>query len=187
MQPLNHELRTIFFCMVNFWPLYCFENVCIVLEQVWLGFDQGFDRRWTWSRSFKVINQTTNGFRTNKIRHSVIFCCIRLVKTRKGIITLIIVTITRLVYRLSNSLQRKKGVNNFFCRILTKCHWWCNCRQRKFRLKSQHLLRLTKCYSQKTELFHSILDIKCIIFQLFLLDSSHGFQISCSRSKSLPQ
>ena len=145
MQPLNHELRTIFFCMVNFWPLYCFENVCIVLEQVWLGFDQGFDRRWTWSRSFKVINQTTN------------------------------------------SLQRKKGVNNFFCRILTKCHWWCNCRQRKFRLKSQHLLRLTKCYSQKTELFHSILDIKCIIFQLFLLDSSHGFQISCSRSKSLPQ
>lgn len=113
--------------------------------------------------------------------------CVRLVKTRKGIITLIIVTITRLVYHLSNSLQRKKGVNNFFCRILTKCHWWCNCRQRKFRLKSQHLLRLTKCYSQKTELFHSILDIKCIIFQLFLLDSSHGFQISCSRSKSLPQ
>lgn len=111
-------IKNHFFCMVNFWPLYCFENVCIVLEQVWLGFDQGFDRRWTWSRSFKVINQTTHGFWTNEIRHSVIFCCIRLVKTRKGIITLIIVTITRLVYHLSNSLQRKKGVNNFFAKSL---------------------------------------------------------------------
>ena len=62
----------------------CFENVHIVLELPWLGFDQGFGRRWTPHELIKVIEQTSNGPWTNEIRLYVIFCYLRLVKTRKS-------------------------------------------------------------------------------------------------------
>ena len=38
-----------------------FENVHIVLKLPWLGFDQGFGRRWTPHELIKVIEQTSNG------------------------------------------------------------------------------------------------------------------------------
>lgn len=62
----------------------CFENVHIVLELPWLGFDQGFGRRWTPHELIKVIEQTSNCPWTNEIRLYVIFCYLRLVKTRKS-------------------------------------------------------------------------------------------------------
>lgn len=62
----------------------CFENVHIVLKLPWLGFDQGFGRRWTPHELIKVIEQTSNGPWTNEIRLYVIFCYLRLVKTRKS-------------------------------------------------------------------------------------------------------
>ena len=37
----------ILFCAVNSRLFNCFEIVHIILERLWLGFDQGFDRKWT--------------------------------------------------------------------------------------------------------------------------------------------
>ena len=73
---------TILFCVMN--SRLFNELKRIVLERLWLSFDQGFDRTWTSFRSIKVINKIANGPRTNKIRHHVITCRIRLVKTRNG-------------------------------------------------------------------------------------------------------
>ena len=51
---LNHFFdREPFFCIVNHFLVMNsrlssgFENVRIVLERLWQGFDQGFDRIWT--------------------------------------------------------------------------------------------------------------------------------------------
>ena len=55
----------------------------IVHERLSLSFDLVLDRTWTLSGSIKVINQTSSGPWTNNVRHSVIICYLRLVKTRK--------------------------------------------------------------------------------------------------------
>lgn len=46
-------------------------------------FNKGFDGRWASYESLEVLKQTTNGSWTNKIRHYVIFCRVRLAKTVK--------------------------------------------------------------------------------------------------------
>ena len=55
----------------------------IVQERLWFSFDLGLNRTWTLYGSIKVINQTSNGPWTNNVRHSVIICYLKLVKTRK--------------------------------------------------------------------------------------------------------
>ena len=47
---------------MDFQLFCCFENVCIVLKWLWLGFDQGFDGGWTSYRSLKVNKQATKWF-----------------------------------------------------------------------------------------------------------------------------
>ena len=36
---IKHDSWTILFCMMNFWLFYSLENVRIVFEGLWLGFD----------------------------------------------------------------------------------------------------------------------------------------------------
>ena len=47
---------------MDFQLFCCFENVCIVLKWLRLGFDQGFDGGWTSYRSLKVNKQATKWF-----------------------------------------------------------------------------------------------------------------------------
>ena len=67
--------------MMNFWLFHCLKNVYIVHEQLWLGFEQGFDRIYTLRGQIKGIKKNIHGSRKNKIRHYIIFCCIKKVKT----------------------------------------------------------------------------------------------------------
>ena len=61
------------------WSMIRLFSLCE--SSLWLGLDQGFDKRWTPDGSQK---QTSNDSWKNEIRHHVIFCSIRLVKTRKS-------------------------------------------------------------------------------------------------------
>ena len=65
------------------YSLYSMDCTWFYLTEVKSSFDLDLDRRWTLYESIKVINQTSNGPWTNNVRHSVIICYLKLVKTRK--------------------------------------------------------------------------------------------------------
>lgn len=79
---LQINMRIPFTFYVKHDQAFFFFSLCE--SSLWLGLDQGFDKRWTPDGSTKSQKQTSNDSWKNEIRHHIIFCSIRLVKTRKS-------------------------------------------------------------------------------------------------------
>ena len=71
------------FVLRHEFPAFWWYWKCIVLDRLGLSFDLGSDRTWTFYGSIRVIKRTSTGPWTNNVRHCVIICHLRLVKTRR--------------------------------------------------------------------------------------------------------